>query len=70
MNILDRLDELDKKLEYYNDLISRIDNTLNEPFKYSRKNTTYENKEIANLKEIIGIAPKNKTKSVCFDTYV
>ena len=70
MNILEHLDELEKKQEYYKDLISRIENTLDEPFKYSRKKTTSENKEIAELRDIIGIAPKNKTKGVSFDTYV
>ena len=70
MSILERLDTLEERIEYYEDLISRIDNTLNEPFKYSRKKTTFENKEIAELRDIIGITPKNKTKSVCFDTYV
>ena len=65
MNILEHLDELDKKIEYYNGLIARIENTLDEPFKYSRKKTTAENKEIANLKEIIGIpqeVKKNDTR--------
>ena len=70
MSILEHLDELDKKLEYYNDLIARIENTLDEPFKYSRNKTTSENKEIAELRDIIGIAPKNKTNGVSFDTYV
>ena len=55
MSILERLDTLEDRIGYYEDLISRIDNTLNEPFKYSRKRTTAENKEIADLKEIIGI---------------
>ncbi|NOR84575.1 hypothetical protein GQ473_00510 [archaeon] len=70
MSILERLDTLEERIEYYEDLIARIDNTLNEPFKYSRKKTTIENKEIAELRDIIGIVPKNKTKGVCFDTYV
>ena len=70
MSILERLDTLEERIEYYEVLIARIDNTLNEPFKYSRKKTTSGNKEIAELKEIIGITPKNKTKGVCFDTYV
>ena len=70
MTILERLDTLEERIEYYEDLIARIDNTLNEPFKYSRKKTTSESKEIAELRDIIGIAPKNKTKGVCFDTYV
>ena len=69
MSILDRLDTLEERIAYYEDLISHIDNTLNEPFKYSRKKTTYENKEIAELRDIIGITPKNKTKGVSFDTY-
>ena len=53
MSILERLDALEERIEYYEDLIA--------PFKYSRKKTTVENKEIANLKEIIGI-PQEVTK--------
>jgi len=55
MNILERLNTLEERIEYYEDLIARIDNTLDEPFKYSRKKTTAKNNEITKLKEIIGI---------------
>lgn len=63
MSILDRLDTLEDRIEYYEGLISRIDNELNEPFKYSRKKTTADNKEIAELKEIIGIPSADKKKN-------
>ena len=65
MSILERLDTLEERIEYYEDLISRIDNTLNEPFKYSRKLTTSVNKEIEELKEIIGIPETDKNTQVC-----
>ena len=66
MSILERLNTLEERIGYYEDLISRIDNTLNEPFKYSRKKTTTESKEIAELKEIIGIPKTDKNTQVCF----
>lgn len=68
MSILERLDTLEERIEYYEDLIARIDNTINEPFKYSRKKTTSENKEIAELKDIIGIPQTDKNTPVCFKT--
>lgn len=55
MSILKRLDTLEDRIEYYESLISHIDNTLTKPFKYSRKKTMAENKDIENLKGIIGI---------------
>ena len=55
MSILDRLDEIEKQLKYHNSLIASIDDKLNKPFKYSKKKTTDENKEIMELKDIIGI---------------
>lgn len=55
MSILERLDTLEDRIKYHEGLVSRIDNTLNEPFKYSMKKTMAENKEIAELKEVIGI---------------
>ena len=70
MSILERLDTLEVRIAYYEDLISRIDTTLNEPFKYSRKKTTVENKEIAELKEIIGIPQTESNKQIYFDTNV
>jgi hypothetical protein len=57
MSILERLDALE-------------DNALNEPFKYSRKKTTSESKEIAELKEIIGILPTEKNTQVRFGTNI
>ena len=66
MSILDRLDTLEDRIEYYEGLISRIDNELNEPFKYSRKKTTADNKEIADLKEIIGIPSKGRIEKSLF----
>ena len=68
MSILERLDTLEERIGYYEDLISRRDNTLNAPFKYSRKKTTPESKEIAELKEIIGIPKTDKNTQVYFKT--
>ena len=65
MNILERLDTLEER---YVKLIAHIDNTPNEAFKYSRKKTTNESKEIAELKEIIGITKTDKNTQVCFKT--
>ena len=70
MNILGRLDKLEDSIEYYEGLIARIDNELDEPFKYSRKKTYAENKEIAKLKEIIGIPSTDKKKHDFFDVNV
>ena len=68
MSILERLNTLEERIGYYKDLISRIDNTLNESFKYSRKKTTTVSKEIAEPKEIIGIPKTDKNTQVCFKT--
>ena len=68
MSILERLNTLEERIAYYEGLISRIDTTLNEPFKYSRKKTTAENKEIAELRDIIGIPWTDKNTQVRFNT--
>lgn len=59
MSILERLNTLEERIEYYEGL---------EPFKYSRKKTNAENKEIAELRDIIGIPRTDKNTQVRFNT--
>ena len=54
MNILERLDMLEQKVEYFEKLISTGGNMDDTPFKYSRKKAS-DKDDISKLKTAIGI---------------